>query len=345
MLEKLQKICHIDINIQNQLNIILIAHVDTPRGIKNSYQIQCSSSEILTLNEFNDIYRGIVDAGFFIQNVFFNELDFIDDYIHHKNKYGSNTIIFSLARNGIGLSAKTIIPSFCDLTSIQYTTSNAFCCALARNKLYYSEILAAHNIPTPKIWRYFSNNKIANSFPSDDMKVIVKPISSSASQGISKLNIGTMQKVKNKLSAITKCYHSELMIQEYINGFECEVPIFKYKNEIIPLLPVRIIPPKGSDILTADISNNNDYEFEMLSNLFEPKIINRIMEHARDAFSILNLDKYGRIDFRITSDGQPYVIDISTTPYITVHSSFSYVFKKLGLPYNNIFSAIINCTL
>lgn len=345
MLKTLQDICQIDTKIQNQLNVILIAHVDAPRGIKNSFQIQCSPNEFFRLNEFNSIYRGIVDAGFFIQNVFFNELDFIEDFIYHKSKYDNNTIIFSLARNGIDLNRKTIIPSFCDLTSIQYTTSGAFGCALARSKEYISTLLMANNISTPRIWKYFLNNKGDSPLPPDDTKVIVKLIAASASQGISMSSIGSIHELKNKLPTIASLYDSDLILQEYIDGFECEVPIFKYKSKIIPLSPVRIIPPNRSDILTEEISNNDDYQFEMLSNIFDNKIIDHIMNDAKNTFVALNLDKYGRVDFRITPNGQPYVIDVSTTPYITKHSSFSYLFERLGLSYSNIFSAIINCVL
>ena len=57
------------------LSVILIAHVHEPRGYKNPSQLQCATTERFSVEEFNEIYQGIVAAGFYIQRVYFNELD------------------------------------------------------------------------------------------------------------------------------------------------------------------------------------------------------------------------------------------------------------------------------
>ena len=93
------------------VNIILIAHVQEPRGHLNEQQIQCETTERFSIEEFHEIYQGIVSAGFYIQSVYFNELDFISDYIEHTNRF-RNCLVYNLARNGIGDNKKTIIPAF-----------------------------------------------------------------------------------------------------------------------------------------------------------------------------------------------------------------------------------------
>jgi D-alanine-D-alanine ligase len=59
----------------------------------------------------------------------------------------------------------------------------------------------------------------------------------------------------------------------------------------------------------------------------------------------MQMEVYGRIDFRISHDGTPYIFDISTMPYTTEHSSFSFAFAKLGLPYSDIYQAVITAAL
>lgn len=102
---------HIPIS-QTVLNVVLIAHVCEPRGHMNITQLQCSKTERFSIDEFNEIYQGIVSAGYFVQNIYFNEIDFINDYIEHPDRY-KNSLIYTLARNGLGDNKKTIIPSFC----------------------------------------------------------------------------------------------------------------------------------------------------------------------------------------------------------------------------------------
>jgi len=66
---------------QAELNVVLIAHVREPRGHMNITQLQCSETERFSIDEFNEIYQGVVDAGYFVQAVYFNEIEFITDYI------------------------------------------------------------------------------------------------------------------------------------------------------------------------------------------------------------------------------------------------------------------------
>ena len=132
---------HISVPIlQTELNVVLIAHVREPRGYTNITQLQCSDTERFSVDEFNEIYQGIVAAGYFVQAIYFNEIDFITEYIEHPERY-KNSLIYTLARNGFGDNKKTIIPSFCELVGLKYTTSSSLACALARNKYYFSSLL------------------------------------------------------------------------------------------------------------------------------------------------------------------------------------------------------------
>ena len=73
--------------MQNTLSIILIAHVREPRGHKSIEQLQCGETERFSIEEFNEIYQGIVCAGYFIQAIYFNEIEFINDYTEHPNRF------------------------------------------------------------------------------------------------------------------------------------------------------------------------------------------------------------------------------------------------------------------
>ena len=323
---------------QAELNIVLIAHVREPRGNMNIAQLQCSETERFSIDEFNEIYQGIVAAGYFVQAVYFNEIDFITDYIEHSERY-KNSLIYTLARNGFGDNKKTIIPSFCELIGLRYTTSSSLSCALARNKYYFSSLFNAHNVPVPKSWLYTENKTWLNGTPETGTKVICKPSSESASQGISESKIiefSTEQSVN-----LSSASH---IVQEYVEGFECEVPIFKVRDTVYVLQPIGI-DLKGKSILDEDASEHNQYGFYQLDKYFSSKTVDAIKKSAERAFRLLQMDVYGRIDFRITQNGEPFIFDVSTTPYTTKHSSFAYAFELLGFEYCDIYRAIISSAL
>ena len=328
---------HVPIS-QAVLNVVLIVHVREPRGNMNTSQLQCSETERFSIDEFNEIYQGVVAAGYFVQAIYFNEIDFINDFIEHPDRY-KNSIIYTLARNGLGDNKKTIIPSFCELLGLRYTTSPSLSCALARNKYYFSTLFNAHNVPVPKSWLYTDKGIWVNGAPKNGTKVICKPASESASQGIAESKIVTASPELN-----SRLLGTSHIVQEYIEGFECEVPVFKVGNTVYVFPPIGI-DLQGKSILDEDTSEHNQYGFYKLDKRFPSEVVAIIQASAERAFRLLQMDVYGRIDFRITPNGQPFIFDVSTTPYTTRHSSFAFAFNQLGFEYCDIYRAVISAAL
>lgn len=323
---------------KNQINVILLAHVQAPRGRVNLKQLQCSETERFSIEEFNEIYQGIVNAGYYIQAVYYNELDFITDYTEHSEKF-RNCLIYNLARNGLGDNKKTIIPAFCELVGLPYTSSSSLSCALCRNKYYFTTLLHAHHIPVPQSWMLTSQGTWLEDAPTDGIQVICKPCAESASQGVNENGIFTSASHIFKRYTGTSC-----IVQEYINGPECEVPVFKIGDTVKVLSPVGI-DLNGKNILDEQASASNQYEFYHLGDTQNATTINKIQSYAEKAFRLMQMDVYGRIDFRISPNGVPYIFDISTTPYTTKHSSFAFAFKRLGLAYSDIYQSVIAVAL
>ena len=175
----------------------------------------------------------------------------------------------------------------------------------------------------------------SKEYPQVNEIIICKPASESASQGINENSIFPASESKFK-----SLKSGNYIIQSYIEGEECEVPVFKI-NDVIHVLPPVGIDLKGKQILDEDTSEKYNYGFYLLEDTQSNDTITRIMQYAKRTFELLQMDVYGRVDFRIDKDGNPYVFDISTTPYTTLHSSISFVFDKLGYSYPDIYKAII----
>ena len=326
--------------IQNSiLNVVLIAHVREPRGHINPGQLQCSDAERFSVEEFNEIYRGIVNAGYYICAVYYNERDFMEDYLQFPNRF-KNCLVYNLSRNGMGYNKKTIIPAFCELVGLNYTSSSSLACALCRNKYFFTTLFLAHGIPAPKSWLMTQEGTwLNNNAPPDGTKVICKPCSESASQGINESGIFLASADSfSKLSGIN------YIVQEYIEGEECEVPIIKVGDLI------KALPPIGIDlghhsILDERTSDEYEYTFYNLQNTQDQQTINLIQRYAQQAFRLLQMEVYGRIDFRISRSGIPYIFDVSTTPYTIRHSSFAFAFEQMGLCYSDVYRAIISAAL
>lgn len=322
----------------NVLNIVLLAHVQEPRGRLNNQQIQCSKTERFSVEEFYEIYQGIVNAGYYIKLIYYNERDFVEDYLRYPDKF-ENCLVYNLARNGVGDNKKTVIPAFCELVGLNYSCSPSLSSALCRNKYYFSTLLDFHGIPSPKSWLLTDEGAWMYNSPPDGINVICKPCAESASQGINENSI-----LPASAERFRKFKGGKYVIQEYIDGEECEVPVFKIGTTIEVLPPIGINLGKNK-IIDEQTSEEYGYSFYDLSETQSNLTIKKIKEHAQKAFQLLGMEVYGRIDFRIDSSGNPYIFDVSTTPYTIRHSSFAYAFELLGYHYSDIYQAIISAAL
>lgn len=316
------------------LDVVLLAQVVEPRGHDNPLQLNCSDTEHFTEAEYKEIYQGIINAGFYIKQVFFSEIEFLQDVVVAPDKY-ENTIVMNLCRNGAGMNKKAAVPAICDLLGIRYTSSGSGQCAIARNKWMFSSFLSAHGIKSPA--SSLGGRELHGKLPGST-KVICKPNNKAASQGVDEEGIIELEE------AIFR-YGEDMLIQEYIDGYECEVPIFCCAGHCFAMPPVGILfsPDEYTGILSYTSALTDDYDFYQLDSKLPEDICMHIMADAVRSFKLLGMEKYGRIDFRIDKDShEHYVIDIATTPYITNHSSFAYAVQACDGEYTDIFRLIIS---
>ena len=130
------------------------------------------------------------------------------------------------------------------------------------------------------------------------------------------------------------------LLQEFIEGIEVEVPFFNIRGDYIILDPIKI--STHSEILTSELSDNNDYIFESLEDSF---LCEKLKAATQKLAQYLGITTYGRVDFRIKSDRSFFVFDVATMPYTTKHSSFNYNFEQHGLTLTDVHKLVILSSL
>lgn len=326
-----------------EYSAFIVANVLNTVQSEDDFIMHTNFSEFFTKSEFSSIASAIFDIFGYVR-VFYSEVEFIQFIMNNIHKIDTNhTIIYNFSRDGIKEGKKSLIPSFCDLFGLKYTGSNPFVISLLRNKLVYTKYLSTEGIPVPITFKY---NKGENLSPTlNEKNIIIKNVFESASIGMKQDNI-VPTKISNRIGKInsicSRINSSEVLVQEYIAGKEYEVFVIRHENDYIAFPPIRI-NIHNSDILTDEISNLYDYHFEIENN---QQICKNLCGTTEKAAYKLNIGTHARFDYRIDSIGQHFLFDIAGTPYITRHSSISYLFKNvLNLKYNDIFKLIAALTI
>lgn len=265
----------------------------------------------------------------------------LDDLLDNVRKFD---LVFNALHGGDGENGK--IQKFFYENNIKFTGSNANASELAMDKHKAKKICVNNKILTPD-WLYYK--KVIKLFQLEveilrfcDTDIIIKPSDEGSSLGLSVVkDFDPKDKSKRMMldESISKCYEvsDNVMIEEYIYGRELTVGILG--NKILPI--VEIVPKNGFyDYDSKYIKGKSDYivPAEHVSKDLEMNIYNNAMR----IYELIGCRHYARIDFRLSSDNQPYFLEVNTLPGFTDTSLFPMAAKAAGISYKNLLLKIIN---
>lgn len=323
---------------------IIVCNKKNATIVKNNYDISSIETEFLSEDEFNELFEMAYSLNIPF-DIFTSELDFIKSIIDNIDKItNKNIVVYNSAQNGTGAGRKSLIPAFCNLLNLTHTGSDAYRVSLCRDKFAINSILKANNVKVPNSFLCNSNNISNLNLPQG--KYLIKPLYESASIGITKQNIFTSKNIPiNYIKTLCLELNQSVLLQEFINGYEFEIPVLRKNEDILVFDPV-ILSLKGStlfmgdNILDYDRIYNDDYMFSSLpKEIFSYNDILKTI--AANVANLLELNGLCRIDGRITIDGDYFITDVSTNPHFIKHSSVNYAFHKNNYTDSDIFKSIL----
>lgn len=236
-----------------------------------------------------------------------------------------NGIEGGITKGGFKPGRKALLPAVADAYDIPCANSDAYACAVGRHKYHYFTILRALGVRVSDAWHYLPSRGWSNGRqPPLGTKVIVKSTYESWSVGVSEQSIFKVDKhCEERVSAIASEIGQAATVQEFVSGPEVCVPVLACPCYVVtpPMEVVLDKSPDDSDaVMTID---DNLREGGVTYRRFRGPVetLSALHEQALEAFKILELGSFGRIDFRIDRDGVPWVTDIGVSPGLSRESS------------------------
>ncbi|WP_100065863.1 hypothetical protein [Miniphocaeibacter massiliensis] len=323
--------------MQDKLIVIIYNSIGFTKKIDSSQE----DTDFFSNQEIGEIFDALIQENIKILP-YNNEMDFINSVTNNIIET-NNIIVWNLSRQGTYNNQKSLITSFCDFNKIPYIGSSVYSMNLSRHKLHFQKILKSLNlcdIPSYSINEFKNTNIIDGNF-------ILKKAKGSASRGIKEETSNICYtKMKNYINEnnISKDY----IIQKYIKGYEIEVPLLQIDGKFVPFgisgIKINNLKYFSNQIMPEEMfdSNYSFYNFEYFAiNQLNFINCNFIYSSAVKIAEILELKDYCRIDFRIDSQYNLYCFDISTTPYLTKHSSPNFLFETVNLNHSDLLLSII----
>ena len=264
---------------------------------------------------------------------------------------GNFDLVFNLCDDGFRNNSllEAHIPAMLDILQIPYTGSNFLTLAISVDKARSKEILAFHDIPTPEFQVFCNSNEKLNknlSFP-----LIVKPLHEDASIGLRKESVvSSPEKLRERVDFVLKNYNQAALVERFIAGREAYVGILGTKFNLVVLPISEVIFSNGlsqtEKICSYDakwLSESKDFENTPVKC---PAKLDKVLERklvkiAKKAYNLLACQDYGRVDFRIDENNQPFVLEVNPNPDISEDAGLATMTRAMGASYNQFIERIL----
>jgi D-alanine-D-alanine ligase len=308
-------------------------------------------SEVGVLDEREDIGRALQAMGF--KSTTFNVDSDISRLIAFL-KEEEPDVIFNLCESIGNQSIHEMhVAGLYELLGIPYTGSDALTLGLALNKARVKDILRANNLPTPRYQVIKSPMKIILN---EDLRypLIVKPSKEDSSVGISTDSVvENPSDLKKRVRYIIEQFDQPALVEEFIDGRELYVAILGNRKEII--LPISEIDMSTLPKLYRRIITYNakwvkgSEEYECTNGVCPAKIPQEtetlLKEYALKAYRLTGCRDYARIDFRLSNDNEPYILEVNPNPDISDDAGFARSSRVYGYKFEELIEKIVDCAL
>ncbi len=241
------------------------------------------------------------------------------------------------------------VVAFLELMRQAYTGCNPRGRMRSRDKGLSKQILASHRLPTPHFAVFRRGGAIripkALRYP-----LFVKSATEDASLGISQASIvEDAARLTERVAFIHEHTQSDALVEEYVEGRELYVGVLG-NERIRTLTPWEFLfgelKPGRAAIATRKAKWDWDYQERhgITSGKAEglpPGLAERLDRLARRIYRALHMTGYARIDFRVRTDGTPFVLEANANPNLEREEDFAYAALHDGIDYRELLKRII----
>ena len=309
-------------------------------GYSSEYRISINSGNIVYDNLNRELYEPY--RVHILQSEWFVVAEDGTPYPINKSNFtvtiNDELIIFDCVFNTIhGTPGENgLLQAYLELLNIPQTSCDMYQAALTFNKRDLISVLRPYGVKTATNFFLDKGEQV------DEHEIVEKvglPCFVKANRAGSSFGVTKVNQVEEMIPAIQTAFaeDDEIIIESFLNGTEVSVGVITYKNEILAL-PV-----------TEIVSENEffDYEAKYLGKSQEitPARISeedtkKVQDISRMIYRKLKMKGYTRSEF-IFHEGQPYFLEMNTTPGLSQASILPQQAKAAGIDLQELFGSAV----
>ena len=339
--------CHMSFEPKKKLRIIVLVHEDL---VPPDSLAGLSSKDAQEVKTEYDVISTLKSMGHEVYAIgLYNQLNAIGNaLLEHKPH-----IAFNLLEefHGYPMYDQHVV-SYLELMKQAYTGCNPRGMTLAKDKALTKMILAYHRIQVPGFAVFRMNRKVHRpkrlKFP-----LLVKSISEEGSVGIAQASVvHDDEKLAQRVEFIHRQNKTDAIAEQYIKGREIYVGVIGNQN-IQTYAPWELVmeklPEGAENIATLKVKWDPAYQEKVgvatRAADLTPEQSKNLERLSKRIYRHLFLSGYARLDYRMTDEGQFYLLEANPNPQIARNEDFADSAAHTGVPYEQLLQKIMTVGL
>ncbi|HLR66346.1 D-alanine--D-alanine ligase family protein [Virgibacillus alimentarius] len=238
------------------------------------------------------------------------------------------------------------IQGLLDMLNIPYVGSGVLASALAMDKAKAKQIFDMHQIPTAKssvfsITENTDKEELAKTINATfTTPFVIKPNREGSTLGLT--IIEDEEQVKNAIDNAAASDKS-ILVEEFIKGKELTVPVLGYTDKEKALPVIEIIPK--NDLYDYESKYSPGGSEHIIPAQIDKKTTEKIQNYAILAHQVLGCKTYSRVDFILTENNVPIILEVNTLPGMTPTSLFPDAAKANGMSYEAMIDTFVKLSV
>lgn len=229
------------------------------------------------------------------------------------------------------------LQGYFDMIGLPYSSCGMLASAVTFNKYVCKQYLRGFGVKMADSVRLLKGDAVAaDTIVSRlGLPLFVKPNDGGSSFGVSKV-----KEASQLLPAIEKAFAEgrEVMIESFIEGTEVTCGCYKVKGKAVVLPLTEVVT--DNEFFDFDAKYNGQVDEITPARLSAP-LTEKIQQETSRIYDLLGAKGIIRVDYIIPADGEPCLLEVNTTPGMTVTSFIPQQVRAAGLDIKEVMTDII----
>lgn len=219
---------------------------------------------------------------------------------------------------------------------LPYTGSGVLGSALAMDKLRTKRLWRGEGLPTPPFALARDETALVTAAEDVGFPMIVKPSREGSSIGMSRVeNPEALRTAWREAANLDE----QVLLERWVDGPEYTAAILD--RRVLPMIRLET-PNVFYDYAAKYESNSTQYHCPAgLGDAEE----GRLAELCLRAFDAVGASGWGRVDFMLDGEGEPWLLEVNTIPGMTDHSLVPMAAEAVGLGFEDLVARILASAL